>query len=151
MERENRVFHSFIPPSFTCDYTDTFFAYLQKIIFYSTELVILSNGMYYCSYSLLWYKAGGFAGALKTWWQEYKKMLFILAPLTNLALENLLMFFILYTVAGTPLKSRGKNNVTVSRVFLPTLFKLNNSRGKTNSTLGMDCSPLVIWLHFLLV
>ena len=25
MERENRVFHSFIPPSFTCDYTDTFF------------------------------------------------------------------------------------------------------------------------------
>ena len=38
-----------------------------------------------------------------------------------------------YTVAGTPLKSRGKNNVPVSIVYLPTLFKLNNSRGKTNS------------------
>ena len=48
-------------------------------------------------------------------------------------IASLVKCAILYTVAGTPLKSRGKNYVPIVHVFLPTVSKLNNSRGKTNS------------------
>ena len=64
-------------------------------------------------------------------------------------IASLVKCAILYTVAGTPLKSRGKNNVPVSIVYLPTLFKLNNSRGKTNSPGSRGFQLLAFWLYFL--